>query len=478
MRRSVLSLVTLVAAAVAATTVLPLASATAGPADPAQRYDFNPDGFPELVTGLPTLTVRQLSRSGGVVVYRSSADGVSSRGRVITQRSKGVPGAAEKDDAFGSSVASADFDRDGYADLAIGSENETVGGMRTAGRVTVLYGSPRGLRTQRSWSHSPGQGLTRFGSSLVAADFTGDGYPDLAVGASGAGMWSDDAYAQGAVEVLRGGRHGLSASAPVLLPGPRGDWYFGSELAAGRLHRGARSADLVVAAEGEPWQGTEPTGSVTVATFRADATGELLVRRRVLHDVVQPTALAVADIVGGRHREVVVGEPSAGQVGPREDTSAETGRLLVYRGSRSGPSTDPVRVTEATRGVPGNREYGDHFGEDVVAGDVDRDGKSDLVVWAGGDRADIVLHGRRSGIARTGNRWYAFGASPRLFDLDRDGRRELTVVRPAGVTVHRHAGTGFTSRGRQLLPLDALDYPVVRPGNRWSLDFVVLGRLR
>jgi hypothetical protein len=35
-----------------------------------------------------------------------------------------------------------DFNGDGYADLAIGAPNGTVGGQSRAGYVTVLYGGP------------------------------------------------------------------------------------------------------------------------------------------------------------------------------------------------------------------------------------------------------------------------------------------------------------------------------------------------
>jgi hypothetical protein len=58
-----------------------------------------------------------------------------------------VPGASEVGDKFGRTVASADFDRDGYADLAVGQPRETVGGVFAAGAVTVIYGSARGLHT-------------------------------------------------------------------------------------------------------------------------------------------------------------------------------------------------------------------------------------------------------------------------------------------------------------------------------------------
>ncbi len=52
-----------------------------------------------------------------------------------------IPTAAQVDDAG----PGPDFDGDGYADLAIGSPFEEVGGVRAAGAVNVIYGGPAGL---------------------------------------------------------------------------------------------------------------------------------------------------------------------------------------------------------------------------------------------------------------------------------------------------------------------------------------------
>src|SRR6476646_9034538 len=50
-----------------------------------------------------------------------------------------------QDDAFGSAMASGDFDDDGFADLAVGVPGEKVGTHPGAGSVHVFYGSRGGL---------------------------------------------------------------------------------------------------------------------------------------------------------------------------------------------------------------------------------------------------------------------------------------------------------------------------------------------
>src|SRR5438067_12558289 len=87
-----------------------------------------------------------------------------------------------------------DFNGDGFADLAVGVPQESVGSVGKAGAVNVIYGSPTGLRAtgNQLWTqNSPGvptvaEANGTFGTSVAAGDFNGDGFSDLAVGVPGA----------------------------------------------------------------------------------------------------------------------------------------------------------------------------------------------------------------------------------------------------------------------------------------------------
>ncbi|GGY92140.1 FG-GAP and VCBS repeat-containing protein [Streptomyces poonensis] len=63
----------------------------------------------------------------------------------ITQATSGVATAATKNDTFGWDLSAADTNGDGYADLAVGVLEEKVGSVAGAGGVHVLRGGKKGL---------------------------------------------------------------------------------------------------------------------------------------------------------------------------------------------------------------------------------------------------------------------------------------------------------------------------------------------
>jgi hypothetical protein len=62
-----------------------------------------------------------------------------------TQDSPGISGEAEPGDDFGGALVAGDFSGDGFADVAIGVPEEDFGGVGGAGAVMVIYGSAAGL---------------------------------------------------------------------------------------------------------------------------------------------------------------------------------------------------------------------------------------------------------------------------------------------------------------------------------------------
>ncbi|MGJ5833299.1 FG-GAP and VCBS repeat-containing protein [Streptomyces ossamyceticus] len=106
----------------------------------------------------------------------------------------------------------ADFDKDGYGDLAVGDTWYNKG----AGSVVVVRGGKSGPATKYRFTQatsgiataaSKGDG---FGYGLSAGDTNRDGYPDLAVGVSGEKVGSTKHA--GGIHILRGGRKGLTGA--------------------------------------------------------------------------------------------------------------------------------------------------------------------------------------------------------------------------------------------------------------------------
>ena len=78
------------------------------------------------------------------------------------------PETCEDDDDFGNAVVAGDFDGDGFDDLAVGASGETTNGKSGAGLVQVFYGSEAGLLTDQ------GQVFTQETSHVPGSSETND----------------------------------------------------------------------------------------------------------------------------------------------------------------------------------------------------------------------------------------------------------------------------------------------------------------
>ena len=126
--------------------------------------DFNGDSFADLAVGIPFKNVRPMHPDAGeVAVLYGSAVGlqaVSPDDQMWNQDSADVQDQAGTNDQFGISEGTGDYNGDGWADLAVGIHNETVGAVTQAGAVSVLSGGPGGLQADlpddQLWSQGVG----------------------------------------------------------------------------------------------------------------------------------------------------------------------------------------------------------------------------------------------------------------------------------------------------------------------------------
>jgi hypothetical protein len=162
---------------------------------------------------------RQLYSAGVVnVIYGSSAGLTASGNQLWHQNRSGIKGTAGTNDQFGGALAAANFGRGAHADLAVGAPSDTLGQIRWAGAVNVIYGSSTGLTAagNQFWSQNStgikdaSEPSDFFGASLAVANFGKSAQADLAVGIPSEHLGRGKRTA-GAVAVLYGKASGLSA---------------------------------------------------------------------------------------------------------------------------------------------------------------------------------------------------------------------------------------------------------------------------
>ncbi|MFB6847890.1 hypothetical protein ACFCXS_23945 [Streptomyces sp. NPDC056373] len=421
------------ASTVLAAALTPLAFALSVPAahaaPAAAPYDFNGDGRADLAIGAPGATVAGQARAGAVsVVYGGASGPKTSTRTLLTQNTAGMPGTAEADDAFGSALASADLNTDGYADLLVGTPGED-GSDSNDGTVTVVWGSASGLSGARSLFSFFSTDYDRYGQALATGDFDNDGDVDVAVGSTG----------------------------PITLSLVDGPITKSSGSNGGSGSRNDR------------WASTSGVTRLSSGDVTGDGHPRVVLHGRAAHDGAATTALAdmeidnyndwlqklpagfvsaVGDIDGDGHDDIAVGNDREVAADPG---GALGGKVTVVYGGPEGPAPDraPLVLTQDTAGVPGAAEKGDRFGGDVSLGDVNGDGYADLAIGTPGENSSAgavtVLFGSASGLTTKGAASYSqntagvpgasekgdrFGERVTLTDHTGDRRADLSVSAP------------------------------------------------
>ncbi|MFJ4538733.1 VCBS repeat-containing protein [Streptomyces tibetensis] len=433
-----LALATAAAAALTGT----LLSAAAGPATAADgthaaRADFNGDGIGDVAFSASGSHVSGKKDAGRLVVLYGTKSGVSSAKRsAISQDTAGNPGTAETGDAFGADSAYADFNGDGYDDLAVSSPMEDVDGDKDGGAVAVLWGSAQGITGKGvSIADAAPTKHDRWGRNLAAGDFDGDGKADLAVGNT-----------SNVVHVLKGG---ISASGTavkgrysVKAPVQASDDGSGPlNITAGDVN-GDRRTDLVVdgfeTATGQYWN----TNYLLPGTSSGlSAAGARPLKAGVITGIGDVNGDGYGDIVTGMHWN----KTDDGVTFPG---ASDGGKVWITYGAADGVGST-TGITQNTGNVPGSSEKNDYFGYELDLGDVNGDDYQDLVVGVAGEDigsvADagqlVVLYGSAAGInTSSGTQSFAqstagvpgsdekgdfLGTDVKLDDVTGDGRADV-----------------------------------------------------
>ncbi|MSR47191.1 MAG: hypothetical protein EXS13_09010 [Planctomycetes bacterium] len=137
--------------------------------------DTDQDGEAELITGSPSRD----PDGDGIVLFVPPSSLTVTEVLVPWRR---VGDSSQHHDQFGASLATGDWNGDGRIDVAVGDPRADVGATAEAGETWVFFGPLDPTESTRLSSSLPGSGA-RFGETLATGDFDHDGFADLAVGA-------------------------------------------------------------------------------------------------------------------------------------------------------------------------------------------------------------------------------------------------------------------------------------------------------
>lgn len=393
--------------------------------------DVNGDGYADVIVGQPYYDGTGPLGQGRALVWLGSNTGLGGFANTPGDADWKTVGATELG-YYGYSVATGgDVNGDGYSDVLVGAPAYKT--PNPTGAAFIFYGGPDNLAQTFGWHYVYDYNDSNLGYSVASAgDINGDGFADILAGAP----YYDSGYTdEGAIFVWHGS---------IMGPSTLVDWWARSEQADAHLGWKVHSAgdvngdgysDIIAGAPGYDnglsdegmafvWLGSASglgsTGSPGNADWKAESN---------YAGAALGTSVAVAgDVNGDGYTDVAVGAPNY------ENGQTLEGRVMVWHGGAGGLGAD---------GHPGNADWFDegdannaNLGASLAgAGDVNRDGYSDLI--SGGSNFVVVWHGAPTGLRASGVDWISGGTSD-LYgasvdtagDINGDGFSDVIVGAP------------------------------------------------
>jgi len=444
--------------------------------------DVNGDGYSDVIIGTP-LRGSGLFVYGYVEVFHGSANGLST---VADWSQLGSNQGAN----FGHCVATAgDVNGDGYSDVIISSYKYT-NGQSQEGAAFVYHGGPAGLATTPAWSAEGNQIGADFGWSVASlGDANGDGYSDVIVGAPRQDFNAPVALTDaGRTYAYLGSPSGLTIGPVWTRSGTQDGQRFGACVAAAGDVNGDGLGDAIVGAPKYDHttgvdagafyviHGNASTGLDTIAapaarfgSFAGDQLGFYVA--------------TAGDVNGDGYADIVAGAPY-------HTNNGFGGIAYLYNGQSSGlASSWSFDVGWSAAGA----EWGYSV---ATAGDINADGYADVVIGAplanagagqGTSGVAYVFFGSSVGLQLGDWEWRVGAAIGDRFghsvatagDVNGDGRSDLLIGASEFDAAQPNAGRAhvYHSSSDVLPPSATWTLAATTPGRRYGYDVDSAGDL-
>ncbi len=308
---------------------------------------------------------------------------------LMTSHSWEITGTQASEFLASGALTTCDLNHDGHRDVIVGADSFD-GAAADTGKVWVYLGTATGPSTTASWTAEGDQSGDLFGFEVACADFNGDGFDDLAISANG--YTANGLTAAGAVFLWYGGSsgpgnptglgpNGTPTNAAWATFGSKADADYGYSIAdAGDVNKDGVH-DLIVGAPHyngtvlQPLEGKvyvylgSPSGLPTTASWTAEPSqAEAVMGGRVA---------SAGDVNGDGYADILI--DSCYESPPNPNTCP--GRAFLYLGSATGlgPNGTPSNADWFADGDGVGQQFGYWLG---TAGDVNRDGYGDVIIGA------------------------------------------------------------------------------------------------